>query len=102
QHLENDEIRAKFEKAYGVTLPPKKGWHISGMLEAMERKELTTLYCLGENPADSEADRHHALKLLGGLEFLLVQDLFYTKTAEMADVVLPATAGASLSSAAAL
>jgi formate dehydrogenase major subunit len=48
---------------------------------------------LGENPADSEADRHRALKLLGGLEFLVVQDLFYTKTAEFADVVLPAAAG---------
>ena len=63
------------------------------MLDAMERGELTTLYCLGENPADSEADRHRALKLLGGLEFMVVQDLFYTKTAELADVVLPATAG---------
>jgi predicted molibdopterin-dependent oxidoreductase YjgC len=93
QHVENDEIRAKFENAYGVKLPPKRGWHLSDMFEAMERRELTTLYVLGENPADSEADRHHALKLLGGLEFLLVQDLFYTKTAELADVVLPATAG---------
>jgi predicted molibdopterin-dependent oxidoreductase YjgC len=93
QHVENEGIRGKFEKAWGVKLPPKRGWHISGMLDAMERGELTTLYCLGENPADSEADRHRALKLLGGLEFLLVQDLFYTKTASMADVVLPAAAG---------
>jgi len=93
QHVENDELRGKFEQAWGVKIPPKKGWHISGMLDAMERGELTTLYCLGENPADSEADRHRALKLLGGLEFLLVQDLFYTKTAELADVVLPAAAG---------
>src|SRR5215470_17610000 len=74
QHVENDELRGKFEQAWGVKIPPKKGWHISGMLDAMERGELTTLYCLGENPADSEADRHRALKLLGGLEFLLVQD----------------------------
>jgi predicted molibdopterin-dependent oxidoreductase YjgC len=93
QHVENDEIRAKFEKAWGVKVPPKRGWHLSDMFAAMERKELTTLYVLGENPADSEADRHHALKLLSGLEFLLVQDLFYTKTAELADVVLPAAAG---------
>jgi formate dehydrogenase major subunit len=63
------------------------------MFEAMEHGELTTLYVLGENPADSEADRHRALKLLGGLEFMVVQDLFYTATAEMADVVLPAAAG---------
>jgi formate dehydrogenase major subunit len=54
---------------------------------------LTVLYVLGENPADSEADRHRALKLLGGLECLVVQDLFYTRTAAMADVVLPAAAG---------
>jgi formate dehydrogenase major subunit len=94
QHVENDELRSKFEQAWGVKIHPKKGWHLSDMFKGMERGELTTLYVLGENPADSEADRNHALKLLGGLEFLLVQDLFYTKTAELADVVLPATAGA--------
>jgi formate dehydrogenase major subunit len=94
QHVENDELRSKFESAWGVKIHPNRGWHLSDMFKAMERGELTTLYCLGENPADSEADRHHALKLMGRLEFLLVQDLFYTKTAELADVVLPAAAGA--------
>ena len=93
QHVENDELRAKFERAWGVRIAPKRGWHLSAMFEAMERGELTTLYVLGENPADSEADRHRALKLLSGLEFLVVQDLFYTNTADMADVVLPAAAG---------
>ena len=63
------------------------------MLEAMGRGELTALYVLGENPADSESDRHHALKLLNGLKFLVVQDLFYTNTAKLADVVLPGAAG---------
>ena len=87
-------LRAKFEKAWGVKIQPKRGWHLSDMFEAMEQGRLTTLYVLGENPADSEADRHRALKRLGGLEFLLVQDLFYTKTAELADVVLPVAAGA--------
>jgi len=93
QHVENDALRGKFEKAWGVGIPRKCGWHLSDMFEAMERGELTVLYVLGENPADSEADRHRALKRLSGLEFLLVQDLFYTKTAELADVVLPAAAG---------
>jgi predicted molibdopterin-dependent oxidoreductase YjgC len=93
QHVENNELRAKFESAWGCRIPPQKGWHLSGMFDAMERGELTTLYVLGENPADSEADRHRALKLLGGLEFLVVQDLFYTNTAALADVVLPAAAG---------
>ena len=94
QHVENDQLRGKFEKAWGMKIQPKRGWHLSDMFEAMEHGHLRTLYVLGENPADSEADRHRALKRLGGLEFLLVQDLFYTKTAELADVVLPAAAGA--------
>src|SRR5207244_1195881 len=93
QHVENAELRSNFERAWGVSIPPKRGLHLTDMFNAMEHGELTALYVLGENPADSEADRHRALSLLGGLEFLVVQDLFYTKTAEMADVVLPAAAG---------
>ena len=94
QHVENDQLRGKFEIAWGVKIQPKRGWHLSDMFEAMEHGHFRTLYVLGENPADSEADRHRAWKRLGGLEVLLVQDLFYTKTAELADVVLPAAAGA--------
>ena len=93
QHVENAELRAKFERVWSMKLDPKRGWHLSAMFDAMERGELTTLYVLGENPVDSEADRHRAIKLLGGLKFLVVQDLFYTKTAEMADVILPGSAG---------
>ena len=93
QHLENPELRAKFERAWRAKIEPKRGWHLSAMFDAMERGELTLLYVLGENPVDSEADRHHARKMLGGLEFLVVQDLFYTKTAELANVVLPGSAG---------
>src|SRR5208282_3580840 len=93
QHVENAGLRACFEQAWGVTIPPKRGLHLTGMFHAMEQGEMTALYVLGENPADSEADRHRTCALLEGLEFLVVQDLFYTKTAEMADVVLPAAAG---------
>src|SRR3954464_13028965 len=92
QHVENDELRTKFDSAWGVTIPPKRGWHLSGMFDAMERCELTAVYCIGENPVQSEADQARAIHLLSGLEFLVVQDLFLTKTAELADVVLPATA----------
>jgi formate dehydrogenase major subunit len=92
QHVENDELRAKFEAAWGVTIPPKRGWHLSGMFDAMERGDLTAVYCIGENPVQSEADQGRAVKLLEGLEFLVVQDLFLTKTAALADVVLPASA----------
>jgi predicted molibdopterin-dependent oxidoreductase YjgC len=93
QHVENTELRAKFARMWGAKIEPKRGWHLSAMFDAMERGELTTLYVLGENPVDSEADRHRAVKLLSGLKFMVVQDLFYTKTAEMADVVLPGSAG---------
>ena len=93
QHLENDELRAKFERAWGVKLPSQRGWHLTDMFGAMERGELTALYVIGENPADSEADRHRAMKLLEGLECLVVQDVVFTKTAGLAHVVLPAAAG---------
>ncbi len=62
------------------------------MFEAMERGDLRALYVLGENPAQSEADVVHARHLLDGLDHLVVQDIFLTRTAEMADVVLPASA----------
>ena len=93
QHVENAELRAKFERAWGAPVPPKKGWHLSGMFEAMERGDLTALYVIGENPANSEADQHRAIHLLEGLETLVVQDMVMTATAELADVVLPAAAG---------
>ncbi len=93
QHLENDELRAKFEAAWNCKIPPRRGWHLSGMFDAMERGDLTTLYVLGENPVSSEADKNRALRLMEGLDFLVVQDLFLTQTAEIADLVLPAQAG---------
>jgi predicted molibdopterin-dependent oxidoreductase YjgC len=93
QHLENDELRRKFEQAWSSGIPPKRGLHLSGMFQAMERGEFKTLYVIGENPAQSEADQHRSVRLLQGLEFLVVQDLFLTATGELADVVLPAAAG---------
>jgi formate dehydrogenase major subunit len=92
QHIENDEARARFDRAWGVTVPPKRGWHLSEMFDAMERGELTTVYVIGENPLQSEADQARARHLLEGLEFMVVQDIFLTATAKLADVVLPASA----------
>jgi predicted molibdopterin-dependent oxidoreductase YjgC len=94
QHVENDEVRARFDRAWGVAVPPRRGWHLSAMFEAMEHRALKALYVIGENPAQSEADQHKAARLLGQLDLLIVQDLFLTDTAAMADVVLPAAAGA--------
>ena len=92
QHVENLRFRDKFEKYWGVKIPPQKGWHLSQMFEAMESGDLKALYVVGENPLQSEADQNHARHLLESLDFLVVQDLFLTKTAELADVVLPASA----------
>jgi formate dehydrogenase major subunit len=92
QHVENDPLRAKFDRAWGVAVPPEKGWHLSQMFEAMQRGALRALYVVGENPLQSEADQHHVRHLLEGLDCLVVQDLFLTGTAQLADVVLPARA----------
>jgi formate dehydrogenase major subunit len=93
QDIERDgEARARFEQAWGVPIQAKYGWHLTQMFAAMERGELRTVYVVGENPAQSEADAKHTLHLLEGLDHMVVQDIFLTKTAEMADVVLPASA----------
>jgi len=88
----DDEVRGRFDAAWGAPVPPRYGWHLTQMFEAMGRGEMTALYCIGENPAQSEADVAHAIGLLEGLDHLVVQDIFLTKTAQLADVVLPATA----------
>jgi len=93
QHVEVDALRQKFEQAWGTTIPPTRGWNLTQMLEAMGNRQLTALLVLGENPLQSESDRHHTEHLLRSLDFLVVQDLFLTPTAELADVVLPAAAG---------
>jgi len=93
QDVENDDIRGKFEAEWGAEIPAKAGKHISLMFEAMEEGDITSLYVLGENPAQSEADAPHIISLLENLDFMVVQDIFLTKTAQLADVVLPAAAG---------
>ncbi len=93
QHVENDALRAKFDEAWDVAVPPKRGWHLSGMFDAMERGDLRALYVVGENPLQSEADRHRTERLLRGLDHIVVQDMFLTATAQIADVVLPSAAG---------
>jgi predicted molibdopterin-dependent oxidoreductase YjgC len=92
QDVEDPELRQLFEREYGVSLPDKRGWHLSQMFEAMEHGDLKAVYVLGENPMQSEADAKRTRRLLEGLEHLVVQDIFLTKTAEVADVVLPAAA----------
>jgi predicted molibdopterin-dependent oxidoreductase YjgC len=90
--LADAEARARFERAWGTAIPAAPGLHLSGMFEAMAHGDLRALYVIGENPAQSEADEARAQRLLGGLDHLVVQDIFRTATAELADVVLPASA----------
>jgi formate dehydrogenase major subunit len=90
--LEKDEQRIPFERTYGRPIQPKRGMNLTEMFEAMEHGELRTLYVIGENPAQSEAEMERAIRLLEGLDHLVVQDMFLTKTAELAHVVLPAAA----------
>ena len=91
QNVGDDAVRERFARTWGVeSLPGQPGWNLSGMFEAMERGELDTLYVVGENPAQSEADQHRTQRLLSGLKHTIVQDIFLTKTGESADVVLPA------------
>ncbi|MGH8989040.1 MAG: molybdopterin oxidoreductase family protein, partial [Acidimicrobiales bacterium] len=94
QDVKDEAVRARFESRWGVPLPATYGWHLSQMFEAMERGDLRAAYVLGENPAQSEADNHRTVRLLEGLDHLVVQDIFLTKTAQLADVVLPAAAAA--------
>jgi formate dehydrogenase major subunit len=93
QDVEDDATRARFEAAWGAPIPAEPGLHLSGMFEAMEHGTLKAVYVVGENPAQSEADKTRTIELLKGLDHLVVQDLFLTRTAELADVVLPGCAG---------
>jgi len=93
QDVDDDAARSKFEAVWDHHVPPEPGLHLSEMFDAIEQGGIRSLYVLGENPAESEADVHRIRGLLEGLDFLVVQDIVMTRTAEMADVVLPAAVG---------
>ena len=84
-------VKAKFDRAWGIDMAPAYGKNLTEMFEAMEHGELRAVYAIGENPAQSEADQGRTERLLAGLDHLVVQDIFLTRTAEFAHVVLPAS-----------
>jgi formate dehydrogenase alpha subunit len=90
QQVSYPDIRQKFEKAWGVKLPAKPGLLLPDMFDAAVRGDLKAMYIMGEDPVLSDADANHVRKGLKNLEFLVVQNLFLTETAKLADVVLPA------------
>jgi formate dehydrogenase major subunit len=92
--VENADIRGQFEDMWGRTLDPKRGLTVVEIVDAIHRDEITGMYIMGENPAMSDPDQHHARAALARLGHLVVQDIFLTETAWHADVVLPASAHA--------
>jgi predicted molibdopterin-dependent oxidoreductase YjgC len=92
QDVTDGAARAKFDSEWGVSVPSDNGWHLTQMFDAMERGDLRSVFVIGENPAQSEADVSRAVNLLEKLDHLVVLDIHLTKTAELADVVLPGSA----------
>ena len=92
QAVDAENIRAKFEDAWGTSLDPQKGLTVVEIMNAVHADEIRGMYVMGENPAMSDPDAHHAREALAKLDHLVVQDLFLTETAFHADVVLPASA----------
>jgi formate dehydrogenase alpha subunit len=90
QKVDIPQTRENFEKDWGVSLSGKPGLTATEMTDAAIQGRLKAMYIMGENPVMSDPDMHHTLKALKSLDFLVVQDIFLSETAELADVVLPA------------
>ena len=91
QSVTDKAAREKHEKAWGATLPDKVGLKIPEMFEAAYEGKVKAMYILGENPVLTDSNANHIKKALENLDFLVVQELFLTETAEFADVVLPSS-----------
>jgi formate dehydrogenase alpha subunit len=89
QRVTDEAARQKFEEAWGVSLSDQVGTTVVEMLHQAERGEMRAMYILGENPMLSDPDANHTEHCLRSLDFLVVQDIFLTETAALADVVLP-------------
>lgn len=90
QRVDAPQVRMKFEKEWGVSLSDEVGLVATEMADAALKGNLKAMYIMGENPVLSDPDVSHTIEALRSLEFLVVQDIFLTETAELADVVLPA------------
>lgn len=89
QQVADAKARTKFEKAYGVTLPGVPGLDNIQMLEAIDKGQLKAMYIAGEDMAWVDADSNHTQEMLSKVDFLVVQEIFLTTTAQFADVILP-------------
>jgi formate dehydrogenase major subunit len=91
QSVEDPQIRAKFERAWGRPLSGTRGLTVVEIMHAAVKGEIRGMYIMGENPFLSDPNQNMVRKGLSNLDFLVVQDIFLTETAEFADVVLPAS-----------
>jgi formate dehydrogenase major subunit len=92
QRVDNAEAGARFEALWGTKLDRKPGLTVVEIMNAAYDGKIRGMYIMGENPAMSDPDLEHARAAMAKLDHLVVQDIFLTETAYMADVVLPATA----------
>src|SRR2546426_238032 len=92
QRVDNTEAGTRFEKLWGTKLDRKPGLTVVEIMNAAYDGKIRGMYIMGENPAMSDPDLEHARAAMAKLEHLVVQDIFLTETAYLADVVLPATA----------
>ena len=92
QRVGTPEARQRFERLWNTALDPDPGLTVVEIMNAAKKHEIRGMYIMGENPAMSDPDVDHAREALAALDHLVVQDIFLTETAYLADVVLPATA----------
>jgi predicted molibdopterin-dependent oxidoreductase YjgC len=92
QQVANEDIRKKFEAAWGANLSGKPGLTLMEIMAGAGSGAIKALYVMGENPLLSDPDLHHVKKELQKLDLMIVQDIFMTETAQIADVVLPVAA----------
>ncbi|MFE3573190.1 formate dehydrogenase subunit alpha [Lysinibacillus sp. NPDC059133] len=90
QKVIDDEARKKFEEAYGVKIKPEPGRTNMAMLDAIMEGKMKAMYLVGEDMALVDCDANHVDKVLSQLDFFVVQDCFLSRTAQYADVILPA------------
>ena len=91
QPVNDPAVRSKFETVWGCSLSSSKGLSLTEIFDAAGKKQIKAAYIIGANPTLSEPDSENVKRSLAALDFLVVQDVFMTDTAKMADVVLPAT-----------
>ncbi|MGZ4032050.1 MAG: formate dehydrogenase subunit alpha [Tumebacillaceae bacterium] len=89
--VQDEKVRARYEKAWGVTLPKKPGLDNHQMIEGVQKGQVRALYLFGEDMALVDSNSNHVENAFEKLDFFVVQDIFFSKTAQFADVVLPAS-----------